>query len=320
MPPGGVGVGHAVGDVEPAEVVVEVALAGRRRSAASARSPRRPRRRARHRSRRRRAARRRPRAAALRRGRRRAARRAGDRRRASRVGRRSPGQLDQVELARGLRRTASCTGACPRGCRTRSTARGTAAPCRPAPTRSCRAAGTPSGSRSRRARTRAGDRCTIPVNHGRTGRRPIRRRSRRAAAPAPARAARPRPAGGTRRGVGAERRRPGREGVHRPVALDLGDAGDGLHDRQGALVAVVPVSHRQAVGERGDRVAPAELGPRRAVGDRLPDQLARIGVGAQQPHDVARHLADVVLGDAAPQAGQQLRPQHVRVGSLDASR
>ena len=53
-----------------------------------------------------------------------------------------------------------------------------------------------------------------------------------------------------------------------------------LHDRQRPLVAVVAVGHRQAVGERGDRVPPAELGTRRAVGDRLPDQLARVGVGA----------------------------------------
>ena len=42
---------------------------------------------------------------------------------------------------------------------------------------------------------------------------------------------------------------------------------------------------------------PPEVGTRRAVGDRLPDQLAGVGVGAQQPHDVARHLADVVLVD-----------------------
>ena len=61
-------------------------------------------------------------------------------------------------------------------------------------------------------------------------------------------------------------------------------------------------------------MAPAELGARRAVGDGLPDQLARVGVGPQQPDDVARHLADVVALDAPAQAGQQRRPEPRRVG------
>ena len=64
-------------------------------------------------------------------------------------------------VGRGRGGTAACTATCPRGCRTRSSARGTAAPCRPAPTRVVPAAGTPSASRSRRGRTRAGGRLTI---------------------------------------------------------------------------------------------------------------------------------------------------------------
>ena len=99
-------------------------------------------------------------------------------------------------------------------------------------------------------------------------------------------------------GVAAELGRRVRQLVDRPVALDLGDPGDALHDRQGPLVAVVEVDHRQAVGGRRDRVTPAELGARRAVGDGLPDQLARVGVGPQQPDDVPGDLAHVVVLDA----------------------
>ena len=64
-------------------------------------------------------------------------------------------------------------------------------------------------------------------------------------------------------------------------------------------------------------MAPAELGSWCAVGDRLPDQLARIGVGLQEPHDVSGDLAGVVPLDPASEAGEQLRSQLGRVRSVD---
>ena len=59
---------------------------------------------------------------------------------------------------------------------------------------------------------------------------------------------------------------------------------------------------------------PPELGARRAVLHRLPDELAGIGIGLQQPHDVAADLTDVVVLDAAAQARQQPRPRGLGVG------
>ena len=64
-------------------------------------------------------------------------------------------------------------------------------------------------------------------------------------------------------------------------------------------------------------MAPAELGARRPVGDRLPDQLAGIRVGLQQADHVARDLPRVVVLDAAAEAGQQLRTQRRRIGPVD---
>jgi hypothetical protein len=52
------------------------------------------------------------------------------------------------------------------------------------------------------------------------------------------------------------------------------------------------------------------------VGDRLPDQLAGVGVGLQQPHDVTGDLAGVVAFDAPPQAGEQLRAELPGSGRL----
>ncbi|MEZ5294713.1 MAG: hypothetical protein R2697_00120 [Ilumatobacteraceae bacterium] len=71
------------------------------------------------------------------------------------------------------------------------------------------------------------------------------------------------------------------------TAFTLRNGGDRLDDRQRSVVALVLVDHAEAVGERGDRVPPPELGARRTVGDRFPDQFAGVGVGAQQPDDVA---------------------------------
>ena len=79
----------------------------------------------------------------------------------------------------------------------------------------------------------------------------------------------------------------GGNGFTGAAALGLGDAGDRLHDRQRPLVALVEIDHRQAVDGGRDGVPPPELGTRRAVADRLPHQLAGVGVGTQQPHDVA---------------------------------
>ena len=47
--------------------------------------------------------------------------------------------------------------------------------------------------------------------------------------------------------IGPQPRR--RIGQHddRAVALGLGDPGDGLHDREGLLIALVEIDHRQAV-------------------------------------------------------------------------
>ena len=105
-----------------------------------------------------------------------------------------------------------------------------------------------------------------------------------------------------------------RQRVDRSIAFGLGDAGDRLHDRQRPLVALVEVDHGQAIGGRGDRVAPAEVGPRGAVVHRLPDQFAGVGVGLQQPDHVAADLTDVVALDSAAQAGQQSWPHRFDVG------
>ena len=69
-------------------------------------------------------------------------------------------------------------------------------------------------------------------------------------------------------------------------------------------------------------MAPTELGPRRSVVDRLPHQLAGVGVGAQQAHHVARHLPDALVHDPVAQARHQAWPLGVRVGAaeLDAQR
>lgn len=115
-------------------------------------------------------------------------------------------------------------------------------------------------------------------------------------------------------GVGRQRRRRAGERVHGAVALGLGDPGDALHDRQGALIALVEIDHRQAVGRRGDGVPPAELGARRAVGHGLPDQLAGVGTGLEEADDVAGDLAGVVAFDPPAEAGEQLRPLGGRIG------
>ena len=56
--------------------------------------------------------------------------------------------------------------------------------------------------------------------------------------------------------------------------------------------------HREAVGGGGDRVAPTVLGARRPMGDRLPNDFGRVGVGLQETDDVAADLSDVVALDA----------------------
>ena len=111
------------------------------------------------------------------------------------------------------------------------------------------------------------------------------------------------PEAGTVGGVGRVGKR-----SHRTVSGLLGDADDALHERKRSMVAVVGVDHGQAVGGRRDRVAPPELGPRCAMGYCLPDQLARVGVGAQQADDVAADLADVVFLDAPAQADRGRGP------------
>ena len=122
--------------------------------------------------------------------------------------------------------------------------------------------------------------------------------------------------------VGREPAERWRQRVHRSAALGLGDPGDRLHDRQRPLVTLVELDHRQAVDGGGDGVAPTELGPRRSVVDRLPHQLAGVGVGAQQAHHVARHLPDALVHDPVAQARHQARPLGARVGAaeLDAQR
>ena len=122
------------------------------------------------------------------------------------------------------------------------------------------------------------------------------------------------PEGGRRR-VGLVTRC--RQGVDRSVPLGLGDPGDPLDDRQGALVPLVQVDHRQTVGGRGDGMAPAELRSRRAVGDRLPDEFTGVLARLQEPHDVARHLAGVVALDAAAQADPRPLAHDRGVGSVD---
>jgi len=69
-------------------------------------------------------------------------------------------------------------------------------------------------------------------------------------------------------------------------------------------------------------VTPSEVSTRRTVRDGFPHELARVSVGAQQAHDVARDLADEVALDPAAQACHELRTLGHRVGivQLDAQR
>ncbi len=53
------------------------------------------------------------------------------------------------------------------------------------------------------------------------------------------------------------------------------------------------------------------------MGDRLPDQLAGVGVGLEESDDVACDLARVLAFDPLPQAGEQLRPALSGVGPVD---
>ena len=102
-------------------------------------------------------------------------------------------------------------------------------------------------------------------------------------------------------------------GAQRSAALDLGDAGDRLDDRQGPLIALVAVDERQAVGGRGERVPEAELGPGRPPRHRLPHQLGRVLVGPQQPDDVAADLAHIAVVDPSSEAGRETGPEALGV-------
>ena len=84
------------------------------------------------------------------------------------------------------------------------------------------------------------------------------------------------------------------------------------------MVSFVEIDHRQAVGGRSDRMSPPELGTRRAVLHCLPDQFAGVGVGLQQSNHVAADLADVVVLDAAAQAGQEARAERLEIGLVAA--
>ena len=86
------------------------------------------------------------------------------------------------------------------------------------------------------------------------------------------------------------------------------------------MIALVQIDHRETVGGRRDRVPPSELGARRTVGDRLPDQLAGIGARLQQADRVAGDLAPVVALDAAPQTRDELRALLGGIGPPDGDR
>jgi hypothetical protein len=73
-------------------------------------------------------------------------------------------------------------------------------------------------------------------------------------------------------------------------------------------------SMRRDGGSRQGKPTNARSRTRRAVhpGNRLPDQLYRVGVGAKQAHDVTRQLSDIAVVEAALQASQEPGPDPLR--------